>query len=75
MIRIASNAVVLIIGFRIRVTTHTGKFCIVGWVGMTICTGIPLTQVLAAVNRKILPIMVKTCGGPGRFGVTSGAVC
>lgn len=46
-------------------TIYTTENGIVGWIGMTIGTGIPLTPVLTGINRKILVVMVPGSRLPG----------
>ena len=62
------------IRFRIQVTTHTGKFCIVGRVGMAVRALTPLTFMRPAVNGEILGVVVKGGRHPGRFAMATGTI-
>lgn len=68
------DPIVLIGGFRVGMASGTREFRVVRRVRMAIRALIPLSFVLAAVNRKILAVVVKSSGRPGRFAVTGGAV-
>lgn len=48
-----------VVGIRIQVTIGTGKFCIIGAVGMAITALLPLTQVFPAVNREIGSVVLQ----------------
>ena len=75
LINIAGNTNMHIIGLRILVTSHTSKFCIIGWVGVALITLHPCALVFSTVYREILTIVVKGGGLPGRFTMTSGTIC
>lgn len=65
----------LVVGFRIGVTSNTSKFCIIGRIGMAICTIAPFPFVFATVYREILHIMVKYRRRPGCFEVANRTIC
>ena len=55
----------VIIRFGIGMASRAGEFGIIGRVGMTVRTLVPLTQMLAAVNGEILSVMVECGRRPG----------
>lgn len=61
-------------GFVVRVAIQTGKHTIVRCIRMAIGAGVPLTLVAAAVNGKILPVMIKTGTLPRSDAVATFAV-
>lgn len=71
VVGISADAIVLVIGLRVGMAGGTGKFSVIGRVGMALGTLIPLPLVLAAVNGEILPVVVKGRRRPGRFGMAT----
>lgn len=69
LIDIPPDAVVIVIGFRVGMAGSAGKFCVIARICMTIHTSTPLPVVCTAVNREVLPVMVKGGRHPGRFGM------
>ena len=72
---IPPNALVLVVGFRILVTTQTVELCIVGWIVVAFGTLHPLSVMTATVNREVKSIVVKRSWHPGIFIMTRGTVC
>ena len=58
-INVTIHAGMLLVGFRIDVTTSTGKFGKVGRVLMAICALAPLSLVLSGIDREIIRIMLR----------------
>ena len=75
-ISITAQSIVRIVRFRIDVANRARKFRKIGWIDVAICTLRPLPQMLAAVNGKILGIVLRVfCGHPIQIGrVAGGAV-
>lgn len=68
-INIAIYTVVPVVCFRIGMTNGTGKFRVIGRIGMAIGAGRPLSLVFTAVYREILRIVQrKLCRHPVRIG-------
>lgn len=74
LINIPAHAIVLVVGFRIRMAGRAGKFRIVCRVRMAIHALAPLPVMFPTVNGEILAIMVKSRGRPGRLRVTGGTI-
>ena len=75
LISVPPYPIVLVVRFRICVAGRTGVFGIIGGIRMAIYTGRPLPLVLAAVNRKMLPVVVECRRHPARFRMAGLAVC
>ena len=74
LVYIAAHIFMRFIRFRIGMAAHTSKFCVVGRVGVAVRTLTPLALMRTTVDRKILRIVVKSGGHPGRFAVTARTV-
>ena len=74
-VHVATYSLVLIIGFRILMTSNTSYLCIIGRVVMTIDTLCPLSVVTTTVDWEIQAIVIKRSGHPCIFIVTGCAVC
>ena len=67
VIGISGDSLVVIVSFRIQVTTQATEFREVGRVGMTISALSPFPQVFPAVYREVLGIVVEIRWYPGIF--------
>lgn len=72
VVRITANAVVFFVGIGIGMAGDAGEFCVIGRIGMAIRTLIPFAFVFAAINRKMLAVVIKSRRYPGIFAV---AIC
>ena len=72
--RIATHASVLVVRFRVGVTSRAGEFGVVRGIRMAFRASIPNALVRPRINRKILPVVVESGRRPGGFTMTSKAV-
>lgn len=75
-VNISVYARMAIVGFWIDMAIGTRKFGKIGWILMAICALSPLSLVFAAINWKILRIVLRVfCGHPiGVGGMARGAI-
>ena len=71
---ISVDSIVLVIRLRVGMTSRAGKLRKVRRIRMAIGTLIPFALVLAAIDREMLPVVVKGSGRPCRFTMTTGTV-
>lgn len=74
VVSIASNSGMTIVRFGVGMARGTGKFRVIRRVRMAIRAAGPFAFVFAAINRKKLGIVVKRCGHPSRFAVTTDTI-
>lgn len=74
LIKVADHALVFFIGFRIHVAIDASHLCIIGWIAVTIDTLVPFSFMLAAVDREIPAIVIKSGGHPGGLTVTGSTI-
>lgn len=75
LINIAPDAVVVIICLGVGMASGTGKFSIIGRIGMAIHTSTPLSLVFTTVDREILPVVVKCGRQPRCLRMAGGTIC
>ena len=74
LVKVSAYSLVFLIGLRIYVTVDASHLGIIGRIAVAVCTLVPLSLVLATVNRKISSIVIKSGRHPGRLTVTGGTV-
>ncbi len=74
IIGVAGHAIMAIIRFRIHMTRNTSKFGIISRVGMAFCTSAPFAFMFAAVDGKVLGIMIEGRRGPGILRMAGRAI-
>ena len=75
IVLVAADFIMIFVGLPLLMTGETGKDAIIIWVGVAITALIPFSFVFAAVNRKVLIVMIPCRRHPCGLRVTGLAVC